>query len=105
MAFHPVAEHDPIVASLSGADDRVLLNHWLPPQVGVVPVIRIGRHWVNVLWLLPIGFLLAVIGVALVRPRGICPPCETSSFDIPASHQRFGPSAMVFRSDCGCSTF
>ena len=67
MAFHPVAEHGSIAASLSGADDRVLLNHWLPPQVGVVPVIRIGRRWVNVLWLLPIGFLLAVIGVALAQ--------------------------------------
>ena len=52
--------HDPIVASLSPADDRVLLNDWLPPKVGVVPKIRIGRYWINVLWLLPLGFVLAV---------------------------------------------
>ena len=68
MATHPVTrEHDPIAASMSRADDRVLLNNWLPPQVGVVPVIRIRRRWVNVLWLLPIGFLLAVIGVAAAQ--------------------------------------
>ena len=55
--------HDPIEANLSPADDRVLLNDWLPPQVGVVPKIRIGRRWINVLWALPLGFVLAVIGV------------------------------------------
>lgn len=35
--------HDPIEASLTSADDRVRLNHWLPPQAGVMPKIRIGR--------------------------------------------------------------
>jgi hypothetical protein len=33
----------------------------------VVPKIRIGRRWINVLWALPIGFVLAVIGVALAQ--------------------------------------
>ena len=58
---------DPIEAKLSRADDRILLNDWLPPQNGVVPKIRIGRHWINVLWILPIGFVLAVIGVAVAQ--------------------------------------
>ena len=65
---HPAPlTHDPIEASLSPADDRVLLNNWLPPQAGVVPKIRIGRRWINVLWALPIGFVLAVIGVAVAQ--------------------------------------
>ena len=59
--------HDPIEANLSPADDRVLLSSWLPPQDGVVPRIRIGRRWVNVLWALPIGFVLAVIGVTIAQ--------------------------------------
>jgi len=59
--------HDPIEAKLSPADDRVLLNAWLPPRAGVVPKIRIGRRWVNVLWVLPIGFVLAVIAVAVAQ--------------------------------------
>jgi DMSO/TMAO reductase YedYZ molybdopterin-dependent catalytic subunit/thiosulfate reductase cytochrome b subunit len=59
--------HDPIEGKLSPADDRVLLNDWLPPQAGVVPKIRIGQHWINVLWVLPIGFVLAVIGVAIAQ--------------------------------------
>jgi sulfoxide reductase catalytic subunit YedY len=65
---HPVPlTHDAIKANLSPADDRVLLNNWLPPQVGVVPKIRIGQRWINVLWALPVGFVLAVIGVAVAQ--------------------------------------
>ena len=59
--------HDPIEAKLSSADDRVLLNDWLPPQIGVVPKIRIGRHWINVLWVVPIGFVVALLGVAAAQ--------------------------------------
>jgi hypothetical protein len=90
--------HDPIEAELSPADDRVLLNNWLPPQVGVVPKIRIGRRWINVLWALPAGFVLAVIGVAvaqalrelpavqdfLVRYPGVPPSARAVSAGFPA---------------------
>ena len=38
------------------------LNHWMPPQDGIVPRIRIGKRWVNALWALPIG------ATALHRP-------------------------------------
>jgi methionine sulfoxide reductase catalytic subunit len=65
---HPIPlMHDPIEANLSPADDRVLLNNWLPPQFGVVPKIRIGRRWINVLWVLPVGFVLTVMGVAVAQ--------------------------------------
>ena len=57
--------HDPLAAKLSAADDRVLLTHWLPPQAGVKPEVRFSRHWVNVLWALPLIFVLLVIGVAV----------------------------------------
>jgi methionine sulfoxide reductase catalytic subunit len=90
--------HDPIEANLSPADDRVLLNDWLPPQVGVVPKIRIGRRWINVLSALPLGFVLAVIGVAvaqglrelpavqdfLVRYPGVPPSALTVKAGFPA---------------------
>ena len=58
---------DPIQASLTQADDRVLLSHWMPPQAGIVPRIRFGSRWVNVLWALPIVFVLLVIGVAVAQ--------------------------------------
>ncbi len=59
--------HDALASSLSGADDRVRLSTWLPPQTGVVPTVRIGRHWINVLWVLPLVFVLLVIGVAVAQ--------------------------------------
>jgi len=59
--------HDPLAKSLSSADDRVRLNEWLPPQAGVVPRIRIGRRWINVLWALPLLFVLLVGAVAVAQ--------------------------------------
>ena len=58
---------EPISSSLSGADDRIRLSSWLPPRAGVIPRIRIGRRWVNVLWALPLIFVLLVIGVAVAQ--------------------------------------
>jgi methionine sulfoxide reductase catalytic subunit len=60
-------QHDRLAMNLSSADDRVRLNAWLPPQAGVVPKIRIGQRWINVLWLLPIVFVLLVTGVAVAQ--------------------------------------
>ncbi len=53
--------HDPLAAELSPADDRLLLNHWLPPQEGIVPRVRIGRRWVSVLWALPIAAAALIV--------------------------------------------
>src|SRR5512141_3426718 len=55
--------HDPLAARLSPADDRVRLSHWLPPQAGVVPRLRFGRHWVSVLWAVPLLCALLAIGI------------------------------------------
>lgn len=59
--------HDPIELRLSSADDRVRLSHWLPPQAGIAPRIRIGQHWINLLWIFPLGFVLLVLGVAVAQ--------------------------------------
>src|SRR5512146_1050917 len=58
---------EPLESWLTGADDRLLLNHWIPPQSGIVPRIRIGRRWVNLLWGLPIGVTALVIGIAVAQ--------------------------------------
>src|SRR5579864_3139269 len=60
-------QHDRLAMNLSSADDRVRLNAWLPPQAGVIPKIRIGQRWINVLWLLPLIFVLLVIAVAVAQ--------------------------------------
>ncbi len=59
--------HDPIEADLTKADDRILLSHWLPPQAGIVPLIRFRKRWYSVLWALPIAFILLVAGVAIAQ--------------------------------------
>jgi DMSO/TMAO reductase YedYZ molybdopterin-dependent catalytic subunit/thiosulfate reductase cytochrome b subunit len=40
----------------------------VPAQYGVAPRVRVGRNrWFNLLWLVPIGFVLLVIGVAVAK--------------------------------------
>lgn len=51
---------EPLRAKLSDADDRIRLNHWMPPQNGIAPRIRIGRRWINTLWGLPIAAILTI---------------------------------------------
>ena len=65
--FQTGPAHDPIETKLSQADDRVRLDHWLPPQEGVAPKLRIGRRWINLLWALPVAFTLLVLGIAAAK--------------------------------------
>lgn len=40
----------------------------VPPQYGVAPRIRVGRDkWFNLLWLIPIGLVLLVAGIAVAK--------------------------------------
>ncbi|MHA6688794.1 molybdopterin-dependent oxidoreductase, partial [Mesorhizobium sp. A556] len=43
------------------------LNHWMPPQQGIFPRIRIGRKWINTLWALPIGVAALLCLIALAQ--------------------------------------
>src|SRR5215471_7512416 len=54
-------------AKLTHADDRIRLSDWLPPQWGGMPHIRFGKRWFNIWWLLPLGFLCLLIGVAVAQ--------------------------------------
>ena len=58
---------EPLRAQLSDADDRIRLDHWMPPQQGIVPRIRIGRRWINTLWALPIGAAALLCLIALAQ--------------------------------------
>jgi sulfoxide reductase catalytic subunit YedY len=63
----PFTTPEPLEAALSGADDRLRLSDWLPPQDGIVPRVRIGRRWVSVLWALPIGTAALVVLIAVAQ--------------------------------------
>jgi sulfoxide reductase catalytic subunit YedY len=58
---------DPLEAQLTHADDRVRLSHWLPPQWGVAPRIRIGRRWFNLLWLIPLSVAFLIVGIPVAQ--------------------------------------
>ena len=47
---------EPLRASLSDADDRIRLNHWMPPQQGIFPRITHGSTGDGIAHLEPIGF-------------------------------------------------
>jgi len=58
---------DPLRASLTPAGDQVRRDHWVKPQPGIVPRIRIGRRWVSTLWALPIGAATLLCLIALAQ--------------------------------------
>lgn len=40
----------------------------IPPEAGIAPRVRLGRdRWFNVLWLLPIGFVVLIVAVAAAK--------------------------------------
>ncbi|MDQ2959280.1 MAG: molybdopterin-dependent oxidoreductase, partial [Actinomycetota bacterium] len=58
-------------SELSAAEDRVDPSTWagaVPVAHGIAPRVRIGRsRWFNLLWLLPIGFVLLIVAVASAK--------------------------------------
>jgi thiosulfate reductase cytochrome b subunit len=61
---------------LTRGEDAVDPVTWagsVPAQYGIAPRVRVGRSkWFNLLWLLPIGFVLLIVGVALAKElRGL----------------------------------
>jgi sulfoxide reductase catalytic subunit YedY len=67
---------EPLRASLSDADDRIRLNHWMPPQKGIAPRIRFGSRWINTLWSLPIGSAALLCLIALAQSLREMPGVE-----------------------------
>src|SRR5215469_4499065 len=86
---------------LTHADDRIRLSDWLPPQWGLIPHIRLGKRWVNICWLLPLG------SVSAHRRRsgaGTSPDPSGANLlgALPGSHRftsgmaRFSPMAAMY---------
>ena len=65
MSENPMPTPEPLESALTDAYDRLRLNHWLPPQNGIVPRIRIGSRWISVLWGLPIGTTALIVLIAI----------------------------------------
>lgn len=68
--------HDPLELRLTATDDRLRLSDWTPPQKGVMPRVRIGRNWINVLWIIPVAIGMMVIGITLCRELRTIPAVQ-----------------------------
>jgi sulfoxide reductase catalytic subunit YedY len=64
-------------AALTHADDRLLADHWMPPQAGVVPRVRVGRRWISLLWALPLGTGALMVLIALAQALRELPDVKT----------------------------
>jgi methionine sulfoxide reductase catalytic subunit len=75
-AAEGVATHDPLAADLTRAEDRIQLDDWPPPRAAMVPRIRIGKRWINVLWALPIGAAVLIVMIAVAQALRDVPAVE-----------------------------
>ncbi len=92
---------EPLERSLTGADDRLLLNHWLPPQTGIVPQIRIGQRWVSVMWGLPIGTTALIVLIAAAQSLRELPGVQALIKQYPGIAQAASANAAAI---CGAVT-
>jgi sulfoxide reductase catalytic subunit YedY len=58
---------EPLEEALTKAADRLLADHWMPPQAGIVPRVRVGRRWISVLWALPLGTAALTVLIAVAQ--------------------------------------
>lgn len=62
---------DSFRVELTRGKDRIDTREWaggIPSRPAIAPRFRVGKdRWFNILWLLPIGFVLALVGVALAQ--------------------------------------
>ncbi len=65
--------HDSLEADISRASDSLQQSAWLKPQWAEVPRVRVGKRWINVLWALPIVFVVLVIGAAICQGLYLTP--------------------------------
>jgi sulfoxide reductase catalytic subunit YedY len=58
-------------SQLSTGEDTVDPSTWagsVPPEHGIAPRVRVGHNrWFNLLWLLPIGFVVLIVAVAAAK--------------------------------------
>ncbi len=64
---------DPLQSRLTKASGSIEASSWLPPQWGEIPSIRLGKRRYNILWSIPIAFVVLVVGCAICQGVYISP--------------------------------
>ncbi len=66
---------------LTRGEDAIDVATWagsVPAVSGIAPRVRLGRsRWFNLLWLLPIGFVVLIVGIALAKELRALPAVAT----------------------------
>lgn len=93
---------EPLRASIRNAGDRIRTHHWMAPQTGIEPLIRIGRRWINVRWGLPIGAAALLCLIALAQSLRDLPGVSAFIRSNPASPSQRRPSTRVSPGGCSC---
>lgn len=60
-------EPDPLRKEIGKSHEYVIADKWTPPRAGIVPEIRLGSRWFNVLWLVPISATALVLAIGIGR--------------------------------------
>lgn len=76
---------EPAEGGLSKGETRIEAKHWLAPQTGIMPHVRILFWWINVLWALPIGGVCLVIGIAVAQGLRAIPAVQSFIAAYPGS--------------------
>jgi methionine sulfoxide reductase catalytic subunit len=78
-------------AALKHAEDVIDVSTWsgaVPAETGVAPRIRLGRKWFNLLWLIPLGFVLLLVAVAAAKGLRNIPSVQRFLADYPGTDLR-----------------
>ena len=74
-----VPTHDPLAADLTPAGASIQLDEWnryISPRRPIVPHIRIGKRWINVLLALPVAAAALIILIAVAQALREIPAVE-----------------------------
>jgi methionine sulfoxide reductase catalytic subunit len=78
-------------SELSKKDEDIIDAEWagsIPAQYGVAPRIRIGRaKWFNLLWIIPIGFVILVAAIAVARGLRTLPAVQDFMHTYPGTSE------------------
>ena len=85
-------------SQLTVGEDVVDSATWagsVPQAHGIAPRVRLGRNrWFNLLWLLPIGFVVLIVAVAVAKGLRETPAVQRFLADYPGTIDDAGPTGL-----------
>ncbi len=74
---------------LSRGEDRIDRPSWaggIPPAHAIAPRLRIGRRWLNIMWLIPLGFVALLAAIAAAQGIRDIPAVQSFIARFPGTH-------------------